>query len=421
MKDLEKIFKDSLSNHQVPYDASAWSALSSKMAVNQKPFFKKSWFFGAVACIVVALSSITYYVNSNDQALPDNMVTREAEAKSNNNYNKVEQTPSLKVRSKENDSKIENASIPQESAVKRTVNESFKGNSGMAIIEVNEELKEDLSSFKESSKKSEIVKIEEVNVPLNANFQISEVSVCSGVSFTIKLPVQEMGVSEKLTIDNVTIPLRSRTVEYKVLKAGRYDITYSLNNASSEKVSNSKQVTIVEAEQADFQYSTTTEKGMPLTHFTSNNNNVVWKIDGKLVSNSSTFKYLFMNKGSYEVSMETKNENGCGTIATKTIHIESDYKLFAETGLILSSTDPRLNSFMPFALEEMDTPDFLLSVLDARTGEVLFTSNDVSFKWDGTKRDGNKLEPGSIVFWTVIINGNKYINKPIKGDITIKD
>ena len=31
MKDIEKLFKDSLENHELPYDASAWKSLESKL------------------------------------------------------------------------------------------------------------------------------------------------------------------------------------------------------------------------------------------------------------------------------------------------------------------------------------------------------------------------------------------------------
>ena len=102
------------------------------------------------------------------------------------------------------------------------------------------------------------------------------------------------------------------------------------------------------------------------------------------------------------------------------MNIEKDYKLFAETGLSPHSSDIRLSTFMPNALKEMDAPEFELTIVDARTGQFLFRSNDVNNAWDGTNPlTGQKLQTGDVAIWKVVMKNNPYITVPIAGDITI--
>lgn len=423
MKDLEKIFKESLSNHEVPYDANAWTALSTKMATTPKPFYKKGWFYGAVAGAAIVIVATSYFVGGNEIDSTD-IAGKEA---IKTNTEKAVSTNELKEVVALNQEHNSVGEKP-EMAIEESSNNKIELNEEIAehIISTSEEKNQEGTHVSETTTNElNIIENEPLLNALNATFELKEHAVCIGSSVFIQLPKQTPEVEEILTIDGVSISLNkhNRNVEHKTEKSGSFDINYTVARKNrKEAISLVKHVTVHSMDQSDFQYTTRTEKGMPLTEFSTTCDNAIWKIDGKVVSKSSQFKYLFMNKGTYEVSLEIQNENGCESSTSEMIHIESNYRLFAETGLILGSNDQRLNSFMPFALEEMDQPDFMLSVMDARTGELLFTSNDVSYKWDGTNRTtGNKLEAGSIVFWTVIIKGNKYITSPIKGDVTIQN
>jgi PKD repeat protein len=423
MKDLEKIFKESLSNHEVPYDANAWTALSSKMAIKPKPFYKKGWFYGAVAGAAVIIVGTTYFTSNNE--VDSNEITAKKEIK-NNTKNGITSNELKEVIALNQES--DNVAVKQEAITEKTIDNNIHTNEVITgdLIMIPLEVKNDETHVSEiTTNELAVVENEPTLIALNASFELRKKTVCLGSSIFIHLPEQISSIEEVLTIDGKSFPIHQdeRVVEYKTEKSGSIDVNYMVSRKNrKESISQVKQVTVHNMDQADFHYTTTTEKGMPLTEFSTTSKNAVWKIDDKVVSKSSTFKYLFMNKGTYQVSLEVQNENGCESTTNEMVHVESNYKLFAETGLILGSSDQRLNSFMPFALEEMDQPEFMLSVMDARTGELLFTSNDVSYKWDGTNRTtGNKLEAGSIVFWTVVIKGNKYITGPIKGDVTIQN
>lgn len=407
MKDLEKLFKESLQNHEMPYDANAWNSLSQKMTTPKKPFYKKGWFYGAVAAVAVGTVG-GIVISNNSEVSPkeeisvvetkDETLTTQENIKDNNEETVIVNSKELEDVS---DSKEDIESPEQHVKVIHKKDVTHKEQP--EIFTPNPTLLETTEG-----------KRPDKEVVINTNFGLSTVSACEGDLVTVFLPVQNGEFTESVKVNGKKVPLDSRSFDVVAL-GNPMEIEYTVQGESS-----AMNVDVKPMETLDIQYSTYTEDGMPLTHFTTTIEKPIWKIDGKVVSDKKEFKHLFIHKGRYEVSVESSSKEVCADIYTEAVQIEENYRLFAETGMSMSSTDSRLNSFMPFALKEMDNPNFFLTVMDAKTGQQLYTTNNANEPWDGTNpATGNKMEPGSIIFWTVIIKDNPYIKEPIKGDITI--
>jgi hypothetical protein len=67
------------------------------------------------------------------------------------------------------------------------------------------------------------------------------------------------------------------------------------------------------------------------------------------------------------------------------------------------SNDPRKNTFMPYALKERNT-GFTLTIIDPKTGGVVYTTKNASEGWDGIdSRTGNLAISGTNYIWKVIL------------------
>lgn len=407
MKDLEKLFKESLQNHEVPYDASAWTSLSQKMTAPKKPFYKKGWFYGAVAA--VAVGTVGGIVITNNAELSPKEEISVVETNDNNfttqefkNDNKEE---TVIVNSKEledvSDSKEDIESPEKDIKVNHKEDVNHKEQPEIHLPNpVPQDPREDKNPVDE--------------VVVNTSFNLSASSVCEGDVVTVLLPLENGQYKEFVKVNGKNVKLDSRSVDV-VASGSSMQIDYIVNGESSTKT-----VEVKPMETLDIQYSTYTEDGMPLTHFSTTVDKPIWKVDGKVVSDKKEFKHLFIHKGRYEVTVESSNSSVCAEPYVEIIQIEKEYRLFAVDGMSMTSSDSRQNQFMPFALKEMDNPNFFLTVMDAKTGQQLYTTNNANEPWDGTNpATGNKMEPGSIIFWTVIIKDNPYIKEPIKGDIVI--
>jgi hypothetical protein len=67
MKDIEKLIKDSLENHELPYDASAWNSLESKLPKGNlvKPINFTKW--GLIGFAAAALAVSVFIVSNSDE------------------------------------------------------------------------------------------------------------------------------------------------------------------------------------------------------------------------------------------------------------------------------------------------------------------------------------------------------------------
>jgi hypothetical protein len=67
MKDIEKLFKDSLENHELPYDGSAWKSLESKLP--QARIVKSINFtkLGLIGFTAAALAVSVFIVSNTDE------------------------------------------------------------------------------------------------------------------------------------------------------------------------------------------------------------------------------------------------------------------------------------------------------------------------------------------------------------------
>ena len=75
MKDIERIFKEALDQHEVPYQSGAWEAMSKRLdGTTPTPFYRKWWFAATVGTVLV--SSSTYFMLREQATKPAEQTTQ---------------------------------------------------------------------------------------------------------------------------------------------------------------------------------------------------------------------------------------------------------------------------------------------------------------------------------------------------------
>ena len=133
---FEEIIRESLNNHEVPYEAGAWEKFQSNLPVST-PFYKSKWFIGGVAVLVLA--GIVGYNTIPDSVDPINKSIAQ-EVTVMEKYSKIlggkeqEATVELSIRPLPTGSgvkfvsKVSHRDLPEEylSAIKRGIDNSIK-------------------------------------------------------------------------------------------------------------------------------------------------------------------------------------------------------------------------------------------------------------------------------------------------------
>jgi gliding motility-associated-like protein len=108
----------------------------------------------------------------------------------------------------------------------------------------------------------------------------------------------------------------------------------------------------------------------------------------------------------------TDASTGCFTIDSLVVYVIEDFDIFLPNGF--SPNGDNVNDI--FLLRGRGIKDFILNVYD-RWGELIFTSNNLNYGWDGTF-NSKPLMSGTYVY-TLSYTNFKNVNKFTKGNLTL--
>ncbi len=358
MNKLEDIFKKSLENAEAPYDAKAWDSmvfrLDKVMPITPlKGSFKWAWVAGVV--LIAGSSAIVLF----------NQETKTKEVKTVQ-LSKIENETSDKTQSTE---LINSGGETQEiSVISNEVNKTEEINkiSQRAFEKGTEKMEKSTPDFSKVSSDKENKSVE---------FSSSE----NGVTEIVK-PIKELN----------PIPFEEKGMKEVIVPKIKIDFTVSNETFYEKGLPFNSLICNIEAKQ----YEWTNEKGEVLS--TEKNADI----------------HLFTS-GTHSITLTIVNLNGEKQSVTKPVRCEVNYNLLAVTGFNPSSSDYRNNTFLPFALlkTERNIP-FDMQIVDPKTGQVIFETNNADLPWDGMDRRTNQMVPiNSTYIWKVNIH-EKAIGEP---------
>jgi hypothetical protein len=406
MKNIEQILKESLENHELPYNEAAWESLSKRLdGSTPSPFYRKWWVAASVGTVLVG-SALFFTLNSQSESskktkettpvvsqnttTPQTGSSAESRLNTTNNTNPQTNTPQAEKKAE---------AVTQSAPIEHT---NYQNSEVNYITQSSKEV----SSQKNSSNQSipYVVKTptEETNNNPKVTYlpvHLEQTSLCIGDEIEITNP------NETLTISVIQ---NNRT---QLIKGGSKRTFTATSEGGIEVVSGKTSQTITVNKPNNKLYISADQtilynNGVPSVEFTISGaeNAVQWSVekyhsevqDGNLIVHPYTGKEI-------TVKATSKDLNGCAISETKTISIKEEYNLQAANSFNINSSDSRNNTFMPYALTERNTA-FELTILDAKSGRVLYKTNDASNGWDGTDmQTGSLAQVNSTYIWRVMM------------------
>ncbi len=170
----------------------------------------------------------------------------------------------------------------------------------------------------------------------------------------------------------------------------------------------------------DFTYKNN-KLDIPQVMFENHSKNVdqvLWVVDGNVISEENSTAHNFTRKGTYDVKLVAINEFGCTDTTARKVVIKDDYNLMAPTSFTPDG-DGREDTFMPRALRLIEG-SFILRVKDPRTDMVIFESNNVNHPWDGTIQGTSVKASAGDYEWETEISNNDGTNGVFNGTVKLK-
>ncbi len=424
MKNIEQILKESLENHELPFNEAAWESMSKRLdGTTPSPFYRKWWVAASVGTVLVG-SALFFGLNaqsdaeqtaknstpvvSENSANPQTNTHSEARLNTTNNATPQTNTPQAENRSVNG---TQSAPIAQTNTPNADA-----GHTAQTSKETIQKNSTSQGSQGTSSKGNPDNNGEQKTTVLAATS--NKAKYCVGDDIEIGNPNETVSVS--VIQNNKTI---------LTVKPGTKKTFVAANEGAVDLVvGNQKQTIYISKPTSDLYISVDQtllyENGIPAISFTVSGNNtpVHWtteKHPGE-VANGTFIVHPYSGK-EVSVTASSKDLNGCSVTETKRITLPETYNLNAPKGIDMNSSDSRVSTFMPHALKERNTP-FELYIYDAKTGRVIYKTTDSSAGWNGVDTNtGEVLANGSMVLWKVVLgNPNPGEPREYKGTIVIK-
>jgi hypothetical protein len=405
---LENSIKESVKGYELPYDPSAWEAMSKKldhvMPVSPKSNLK--WYLGGAATVAVIITTIALWPADKSTSI-DNAKTAQNELSSVNNTVNTENSSTTTSNNKSDktntvskDASINTIEVATDvNPVKQILNEV----NIISPLKVN-------NSNQSTNPTVNPISYTGISPMSSKKIEIADMNnICLGESISI---VNKNDVNLTIIDPNgtKTIIKSNKTTSITPELEGKYTIGSSENGQLTSKSFN-----VVPLPKIDFSIDdqNSYENGLPSINVsaTTSGYSYTWDLENQKGSvYGKDISVHYFNKGSYKVSLTIQGANGCKATETKTIHIADDYNLLAVNAFDPNANDMRLNSFMPFALTQRNV-DFNMIIIDPKDGAVIFETNDATNHWTGVdKRNGQMVPANKAYIWKVVIQN------PVKGE-----
>jgi hypothetical protein len=409
MKDIEKLFKDSLENHELPYDASAWNSLESKLPKGNlvKPIKFIKWGLIGFAAATLAVSVIIVSKSNEKQTNQiEKQELKQIEKKSTTTKKTITPKSVLTAEKPITNPKTTQKN-PTENSAKLFTNleqNQVKGEYENSAHQFIKDLENGVITSSPNYQ-SNIVQNSIENQKPQSGYKVPAVSTkCQGEFFEFE---NENTKSIVLKNPNGKLELIGAKKQYKsnLNQTGTYilngiDERGDLVELKSFEVISSPSISL------NFDSELLYENGLPVlkANVETDESKIKWTLNSKLVDAlGKSIEVFGLNKGTYELSAIVSNELGCKSTESKTVRIKEDYNLLAVNTFNPNSLDIRNTTFLPVALKSRNSP-FKMVIIDPNDGAIVFETSDASQPWDGIdKRDGQMVNANKVFIWKVTI------------------
>ncbi|SFT79358.1 gliding motility-associated C-terminal domain-containing protein [Lishizhenia tianjinensis] len=186
----------------------------------------------------------------------------------------------------------------------------------------------------------------------------------------------------------------STTVTVNPLNTTTYEVQV-YDDCGTFTVSEFVQVVVVKPN-VDFLVSSgTVYQGLPITfqNISQNSTYYSWDFGDGNTSNLVHPNNTYDDPGTYYVQLIGEDDKGCIDSITKAIVILPEFYLYIPN--TFTPDNDRHNNF--FEVSAVNVVEFEIGIFN-RWGELIFSSQDVNFQWDGTNPRGNIVKDGTYIY-----------------------
>lgn len=396
MRDIEDLFKESLKDHELPYNKEAWSKMNKKLdARNSGSSNGFKWILGAAgAALIVATYLFTGTNEAPKRSQAEVLQTEKEESVETNHEIQIEATEKSETDLLSQEVEEEHSVVVIDccdDVVEEPMHEEINANP-ITETELQQPVYREVA--KSPSAKGESKAQLRFSTPtdhcLNQEFSYSNVN---------DEMIYVLSPQENLE----EIPTKE-TLELKLDEKGIYQIG-TLNQEEefiasvSFKVHEAQSIQVTADDYLNF------ENGLPELNVRAFSDHALsWYVNNQKVARSGKKEnfYLF-DKGSYAIQATTKDANGCQSSDKISFYVEKNYNLLAVNAFTPNSFDDRNTTFMPFALTTRNTP-FKMIIIDPSNGAVIFETTNASQAWQGiNKNTGELVKENTSFVWKVIL------------------
>lgn len=427
---LENSIKKSLENYELPYNADAWKAMSSKLDAAQpvaKPRFK--WYIAASA--VALISTCAYLYNSHNDGStienPNNEIaqnettnTTDKNTGSNNEQEHSNPTFTAIPSNDQSNDQDENAAAQNNTIdLNSSDQQANNGPTGQNSTNQNDQASNDGSN----NTNSDVDYNENDKSDDNQNNTSDD-----SHDFVFILPtVDNICQGERVNINNENE--FDITVVYPngLIWTGKANANTRINPSVSgvyligyndkDQFVKEGSFNVLAAPSADFSFIKTDEKydekGLPSTFVTAEGNaqSYEWKMGESFINGKEATGHFF-REGEHDVTLTVTDQNGCKASQKKSVIIEDQYNLMAMNSFVPTDIDPANNRFMPYSLTVRGDA-FRMIIIDPADGHVIYETRDASKGWDGVdKQTGSMVKLETAYIWKVTLEDRKIGESP---------
>ena len=194
---------------------------------------------------------------------------------------------------------------------------------------------------------------------------------------------------------------------YKFDQAGDYviELTVVSNNGCFDK--DALSFKLLDKPISDFYFSpenvSNTEPIVQFYNTSTNANTAWWSFGNDNYSDEWEPTHIFDSIGWYDIELFIEDENGCQDSITKELLVENDF-LFYFPSSFTPDGDGLNDNFGIDGFKLDNYQEFYFEIIN-RWGDKIFSTDDITVKWNGTTPQGNEAMAGSYL-WSVRLVDN---------------
>jgi len=415
-QNFENIVRDSVNNHEIPYENGAWETFQKNVA-KTAPFYTSKWFLAMAFIAFIGTIAIVILDTKKEENKIESKIISPIFSEEKGN---IALQSNQKIEAKE--TTVENILEAIEPAVSIKKPKTFKVEESITPAQKKKSKnpkkpKEEKGRIHIEKQKKTITKLPPVEKSAaKANFYLPK-SICMGETIYLTSEENEIAHSYEWRMNNKTV-LKGSIQKFTANSAGFETISlFVLNEDGIVLAEQTQSIEIKKLPNLTLEFENdefTVKNNYNFEIINSENGAIFWDLGDGTKSNEREVSHSYQKAGIYNVICKTTSEDGCSNSVSKKLEISGIYNFRKDYGF--SPNGDNVNDvFIPIELKNLDV-NFTMNIY-ARSGQLLYSSNSLQNPWNGMLANGTRCSFGSYV-WVVTLT-NEYGNEEVyKGTVT---